>query len=415
MCKTNNKSSKTPKAVKKFKFVIKDKKLKNTNTFSYDIFINHLRNKCNYNSFEYDVFKKNFVINYTNIDLDKLKLKNVPKQIDYDDFIYLVCFDILDKINITHWKKNINIINSFDNTFALYWACHRCNKKTVELLIKNGALFDPLNTLEFIPEFIGIKNTDGDSGFKNPLLIVINMFDQINMNELEFLKFSDEKLNTYYKFLIYKLNNLNEILKLLLDNYHNVIYNDDNTIIALNLSMKYGSTEFIKIILEHLEKIKLDFNDMKKIINIFKKYINYYKEKYDQLDSSNDKLIIFKEYKRYKIIYILSQLYNFIRHKKKVIFKNKNTYFNIKTKVFNYFGSLSNSFSIFNINDTEINYSNLSYYLCDFKKNELILDQSNDFYSKYSLLFSLYRYEIVKNVNLNDLIHHKESRSDVVV
>ena len=142
--------------------------------------------------------------------------------------------------------------------------------KTVELLIKNGALFDPLNTLEFIPNFWN-KNTDGDSGFKNPLLIVITMFDQINMNALEFLKFSDEKLNTYYKFLIYKLNNLNDILKLLLDNYHNVIYNDDNTIIALNLSMKYGSTEFIKIILEHLEKIKLDFNDMK-IINIFKIY-----------------------------------------------------------------------------------------------------------------------------------------------
>ena len=152
---------------------------------------------------------------------------------------------------------------------------------------------------------------------------------------------------------------------------------------------------------------------MKKIINIFKKYINYYKEKYDQLDSSNDKLIIFKEYKRYKIIYILSQLYNFIRHKKKVIFKNKNTYLNIKTKVFNYFGSLSNSFSIFIIN-TEINYSNLSYYLCDFKKNELILDQANEFYSKYALLFSLYRYEIVKNVNINEIIHDKESKSNEV-
>jgi ankyrin repeat protein len=395
MGKTKKQVNITSTVIKKIK-VIEKQKEKDLNNMSYKVFIKNIKGRM-IESFKFDIFKKTTQINSRIVDLDNLKILNIPSEIDYDEFIWIVCHDLLNKIPVSSWKKLVNIINAYDNTFALYWGCHRSNKKTVELLIKNGALFDPTSkSVDNVPEYYGIENYLDVSGFKNPLLTLIDRYADINENTLDFIKFSDKKLNDYSKFKINEIKNITSTIKLLLEHYPNIfnVFDEENSMIALDNAMKYKAVEIIKLILKADYEFKK--NDIKNIILIFKKYIYYYKYKHIIIDTNDDLNIVFKEYQRYKILYILSILYNFLKNKR-IKFKDEKEYFNIKKLIYNYFGSYDNYFSIFGSN--ELNDRNIKYYLgnnkSDYKKDTLNFDQDDNFYYKYIMLFSYYEQEIL--------------------
>ena len=69
---------------------------------------------------------------------NSITVKYIPKFIDYNSFIKIICSDSLCYIPATRWKHMVNIIDCNSNLYPLFWACYYRNFRTIMLLIKHG-------------------------------------------------------------------------------------------------------------------------------------------------------------------------------------------------------------------------------------------------------------------------------------
>ena len=318
------------------------------------------------------------------IKMNLINIHNIPKYIDYDDFIFIICRDFLRFFPVKTWKKFINKINNFDLTYPLFWACEYGSYDSVVLLLSNGALYKP----------------SLDKKILSPISIIIKM---LNTNRREILlinfkNFYGLELNNNEKKIQIEIINYKKIFLLLLNKFPNIVNNinefDDIYLISTLHNLHF---DFSK---ELLSRYKLLNDNSLKIITlnfekIFKLYLNLYKN----MVFDTDNKIIFTEYVRYKIIFIFDLIINLLEKKNFPQFKIEKLRLIINRR----FGSFSNYDSIFYKlfeNDDIIDYNSefeISKIFSTFqRKFELKYEKNIDFYFSYIDKFNLLKHGLLE-------------------
>ena len=253
--------------------------------------------------------KKKYDINYnqlikvinikdsTNIKMNLINIHNIPKYIDYEDFIFIICRNFLRFFPVKTWKKFINKINNFDLTYPLFWACEYGSYDSVVILLSNGAVYKP----------------SLDKKMLSPISIIIKMLNANRRENLliNFKNFSGLKLNNNEKKIEIEIINYKKIFLLLLNKFPNIVNNiNESDDIYLISTINNFYFDFSK---ELLLRYKLLNDNTLKIITfnfekIFKLYLNLYKN----MVFDTDNKIIFTEYVRYKILFIFDLIINIL-------------------------------------------------------------------------------------------------------
>lgn len=307
--------------------------------------------------------------NSKNIKIDLLNIKNIPKYLDYEEFISIICRDFLQFFPTSTWKKHINKLNNFDLTYPLFWACEHASFNSVRTLLSNGVSYKP--------------NTE--NRILSPISIIIKM---INVNKKEnilisFKNFCGLELSEDEKKIEKELNNYKKIFMMLLNKFPNIVnnineYGDIFLISTLNifcfdlskeilLRYKYINDNSINIIKYNFEKI-------------FRSYLILYKN----MQSDTDNKVIFSEFIRYKMLfmfYLILELFD-----KKNLSRIKID--RLKQIIDQKFGSLSNYDSIFHTLIEDFFDSSLEFEICKIFSTferifELNFDKKPPFYYRY--------------------------------
>ena len=273
---------------------IKNKKLKTVGKFKdnllYSEFIFNLRRTFN---------------------IKKIKMNEniiMDKEMEYEDFIKIIISKNLCSFDTKHWKKYINIVNSFDNTYPLFWACEHSCLDEVKLLLENG--------VEFIPEKIYDKELlDRNYVNKDCLEIIFSMISFDNKYDVIcFKKFFNMKLNNNeiricnnqkkYKLIIEEL--MNKYDSILDKNYFH--YNMLKSIIVSN------DLDLIKYFFENINLYSLNVK-----IQLFNNFLNIIKILSEELQKNNDydldkDYLCYKEFRRIKIIFIIKLISKFFKN-----------------------------------------------------------------------------------------------------
>ena len=224
--------------------------------------------------------------------LKNFKIINIPKKIDYEDFILMICRGCLECYDSKTWKRYVNDFNDFDNSYPLFWACEYRNITSIKLLLDNGSLYIPkklVNSYALTPIGIIIKM----------LLQNKNRNFRINCKRFINCKLTNEELSIENEKKSYI-----EIVKILLDKFPGVInYKDVNNLSYIEYSLMYGYFELTTIILKKYKFFTKKF--LKNFYDNFEKIIELLYHRYEFINAENNLIIILKELRRYKNILIL--------------------------------------------------------------------------------------------------------------
>jgi hypothetical protein len=318
------------------------------------------------------------------IKMNLINIHNIPKYIDYEDFIFIICRNFLRFFPVKTWKKFINKINNFDLTYPLFWACEYGSYDSVVILLSNGAVYKP----------------SLDKKMLSPISIIIKMLNANRREKLliNFKNFCCLELNNNQKKIEVEISNYKKTFLLLLNKFPNIVNNiNEFNDIYLISTLHNLHFDFSK---ELLSRYKLlNDNSLKIIIFNFEKIFRLYLNLYKNMVFDTDNKIIFTEYVRYKILLIFDLIINLLENKNLPQCKIEK----LKQLILKKFGSFSYYDSIFHkfYEKDDITYSSSEFEISKIfstfqRRFELTYEKNLDFYLLYIDKFNLLKNDLLE-------------------
>lgn len=288
-------------------------------------------------------FKKNNKV-FKKMFSDKIingKIINIPKKIEYEDFINLIIRGIIPYINKNKWIKLVNVTNLFDNTYPLFWACEYGNYDIVKLLVESGA--------EYIPDYNSKGYEVVNEEYKNdiyklPINVILSMIDEYKEHYLyvNYKIMIGKELTDAEEHMKNKYENYIKIVEYLLERFPEIINNTD----AYNISYLYnclylGNGFIFDVFIKDYSII-----DRENIINISKNFKTIFLKNllnFRSIEINSDEDILFKEYVRYNYILLFFKIKKVFAKSKILNGENIEHFQNVMDKgfgTFNYYDSI---------------------------------------------------------------------------
>jgi hypothetical protein len=230
----------------------------------------------------------------------------MDKEMEYEDFIKIIISKNLGSFDTKHWKKYINIVNSFDNTYPLFWACEHACLDEVKLLLENGA--------EFIPKkgYDGKSILDNNYVNKDCLEIIFSMISfDCRYDNICYIKFRNKILNNYQIKINNNQNNYYLIITKLFSKYNSFLSNNYFDYYKLKCVLISGDLNIIKYILGNINFDTFPILEVITLFNNFKYIIKIFAERLKNIKGNEKDILCYKEFKRIKIIFIIKLVSKF--------------------------------------------------------------------------------------------------------